>query len=79
LYIYNISHLNQYLSFLTPRVAAVIGGTAQKEKDVFRLLQKSYCAARYDEGFEVGFRELEVVREKLFALISLLRAGIEVV
>lgn len=77
--IHNIHHLNQYLSFLTPRVATVFGGISQKEKDTFRLLQKSYCAARYEEGFEVGFKELEIVREKLLALISLLRLGIEVV
>ncbi|MCH5721248.1 hypothetical protein [Niabella hibiscisoli] len=71
--------LLKYLGFLTPRVAAGFGVIAQKEKDAFRLLQKSYCAARYDEGFEVGFKELEIVREKLSALISLAHAGIEVV
>ncbi len=76
LHTHNISHLNQYLSFLSPGVAAVFGGITQKEKDAFRLLQKSYCAARYDEGFEVGFKELEVVREKLLALLSPLLAGI---
>ncbi len=70
LHIHNISHLNQYLSFLTPGLAAGFGGVSQKEKDAFRLLQKSYGAARYDEGFEVGFKELEIVREKLLALIS---------
>ena len=74
--IHNVSHLNQYLSFLTPGLAAGFGGIAQKEKDAFRLLQKAYCSARYDQGFEVGFKELEIVREKLSALISLLRAGI---
>ena len=77
--IHNIHHLNDYLSFLTPRIAAGFGGIAQKEKDAFRLLQKSYGAARYEEGFEVGFKELEIVQEKVSALISWLRAGIEVV
>lgn len=77
--IHNIHHLNQYLSFLAPQIAAGFGGITQKERDTFRLLQKSYCAARYEEGFEVGFKELEIVREKVSALISWLRAGIEVV
>ncbi|MCH5687301.1 HEPN domain-containing protein [Niabella sp. W65] len=78
--IHNIHHLNQYLSFLAPQVAAgFFWGITQKEKDTFRLLQKSYCAARYEEGFEVEFKELEIVRENLSRLITWLRLGIEVV
>ncbi|MBZ4190547.1 HEPN domain-containing protein [Niabella beijingensis] len=65
LHIHNINHLNQYLSFLAPGIAADFWGVTQKEKEAFRLLQKSYCSARYDECFIITYQQLEIVQQKL--------------
>lgn len=73
LHIHNINHLNQYLSFLAPGIAADFWGATQKEQEAFRLLQKSYCSARYDADFEVGYAQLEIVRQKVSRAIQELK------
>lgn len=72
LHIHNINYLNHYLSFLIPGVAENFGGVTLVEQDAFRLLQKSYCAARYDECFAVKHQQLEIVRQKILELTGIL-------
>ena len=76
LHIHNINYLNQYLSFLIPGVAENFGGVKRVEHDAFRLLQKSYCSARYDECFAVKHQQLEVIRQKILELTKVLRVKI---
>lgn len=77
LHIHNINYLNHYLSFLIPGIAENFGGVTQVEQDAFRLLQKSYCAARYDECFAVKHQQLEIVRQKILELMQTLRRTCE--
>ncbi|MFT4093891.1 MAG: HEPN domain-containing protein [Niabella sp.] len=76
LHIHNINYLNHYLSFLIPGVAENFGGIVQMEQDAFRLLQKSYCSARYDECFAVKHQQLEIIRQKILELTKVLRVKI---
>ncbi len=73
LHIHNINYLNHYLSFLVAGVAENFGGVTQTEQDAFRLLQKSYCSARYDECFAVKHQQLEIIRQKILELTKILR------
>ena len=73
LHIHNINYLNHYLSFLIPEVAENFGGETLVEQDAFRLLQKSYCSARYDECFAVKYQQLEIIRQKILELTKILR------
>ncbi|WP_460686163.1 HEPN domain-containing protein [Niabella aquatica] len=77
LHIHNINYLNHYLSFLIPGVAENFGGTTLVEQEAFRLLQKSYCAARYDDCFAVKHQQLEIVRQKILELMQTLRRTFE--
>lgn len=74
LHIHNINHLNLYLSFIAPGIAEEFRGTTQKEQEAFRLLQKSYCSARYDAVFEVVYPLLEIVYKKLMITILKMKA-----
>ncbi len=74
LHIHNINHLNNYLSFLVPGIAEDFFGKSELEQESFRLLQKSYCAARYDTGFSVKYKQLEITRQKLTQLLEALKA-----
>ncbi|MBZ4191571.1 HEPN domain-containing protein [Niabella beijingensis] len=74
LHIHNINHLNHYLSFIAPGIAEEFRGTTQKEQEAFRLLQKSYCSARYDAVFEVVYPLLEIVYKKLMITILKMKA-----
>lgn len=74
LHIHNINHLNSYLSFLVPDIAGDFCGKSELEQESFQLLQKSYCAARYDTGFSVKYKQLEITRQKLTQLVEALKA-----
>jgi HEPN domain-containing protein len=73
LHTHNINHLNSYLSFLFPDIARDFWGTTHREQDAFRLLQKSYCSSRYDECFNVKYKHLEIVQQKVNGLIQSLK------
>ncbi|HMR85468.1 MAG TPA: HEPN domain-containing protein [Niabella sp.] len=74
LHIHNINNLNNYLSFLVPGIAEDFCGKSELEQESFRLLQKSYCAARYDTGFSVKYKQLEITRQRLTQLVEALMA-----
>lgn len=65
LHTHNINHLSNYLSFLYPTTAEQFRGTTAFEKECFRLLQKSYTAARYDADFTVSYKHLQIIQIKL--------------
>lgn len=72
---HNLHKLLQYTALYAPHIAEAFSFATEKEKVLFRQLQKAYTDARYKENYKISGEELELLLKKVNTLLEKAKEG----
>lgn len=73
---HNLDRLIRYASMVSYKLPDIFPRKSDKEKQLFRLLQKAYSDTRYTDEYKINNQELGLITGKVASVINLL-AGFE--
>jgi HEPN domain-containing protein len=68
---HNLERLFRYAEMVSYQLPDIFPRNTEREKQLFKLLQKAYTDARYSENYSIGFREIQSLAERVKDILEL--------